>query len=172
MIVATLEEAKGVAHPDGCLLVVWCTWPILHEFIRATEGWAWGPVLTGGAWVKWQDPESPLEPGMGYTWLGDSEPVLVYRVGKPFRDPSQLLRNAWFSPRRRHSEKPVGWMRQWMRRWVPPVGGRVLDVFSGLAPAARAAYAEGVEYTGVELDEQRIIDAKALLAQYHSDVAE
>lgn len=171
--------AGGPERPRG-LLVVWCTWPKLQEWQdavsalerdRGPQFWPWGGALTGGAWAKWNHQEDKGAPGAGYVWTGDSEPVLIYRSGPSrdtFRDRSQLVRNAWFSPRGRHSEKPVGWMRQWLRRWTPP-GAIVLDLFAGLAPLARACVAEGREYVGIEMDPDRLGQARALLAQYRPD---
>ena len=52
----------------------------------------------------------------------------------------------------------------WLRRWVPP-GGRVLELYAGLGPLARACHAEGVQYMGCEIDPERHATALTRLRQ-------
>lgn len=58
-------------------------------------------------------------------------------------------------------------MREWIRAWTDP-GDLVVDVFAGLAPLARACYAEGRRYVGAEIDPERHALALVRLARYVS----
>ena len=157
-----MEHMRGAAarlKPGGRLLL-WTCWPLLASMPVATppDGLEY---VTGGSWHKIRP-----QPGAGYHWLGDSEPVLLYRKknGTAHTDRSVLASNAHASRPTEHSEKPVGWYRMWLRRWVPP-GGRVLELYAGLGPLARACHAEGVQYMGCEIDPERHATALTRLRQ-------
>ena len=118
------------------------------------------PAKTGGSWNKTQ-----ATPGVGYHWLGHSEPVLVYCApGVGVRHPKEGLRSGWCSDAANHSAKPEAWHRAMIRRWTDP-GDLVLDVYAGLGGVARACLAEGRAYVGAEIDETRHAAAMALTAQ-------
>jgi hypothetical protein len=135
-------------------LALWCTWPKLGEWWAAAQahGLRW-TYKSGGSWHK----EGP--PGVGHHWRGHSELVLMYTKGSPTIAPS-MLRNAHTSQRQRHSEKPVGWMAEWLERWTSP-GDLVLDLFAGLGPMARACARTGRRYVGAELDPERYREARS-----------
>lgn len=146
------------------LLALWVTWPLLGEWWRA---WDEDPV-TGAAWTK----SGPGDTGMygaGYWFAGCSEPMLLYSSGGGYRDPAAMLRGAWVEPPEEHSRKPVAWMVQMIRRWVPE-GGLVLDPFAGLGSVAEAVMLAGGgrRYLGTELSPERHAAAMALLAQVSS----
>ena len=143
-------------------LALWHTWPIL------TADWdqcidLWGRPVTGGAWLK-SDAEDSGHYGPGYHWAGCSEPVLIYTRPGSYTDRSQPLRNAWHERPGPHSRKPVGWMRQWLRRWTKP-GDLVLDMYAGLGSVAEACILEDRRYIGAEPDEDRHRRALGMLAQ-------
>jgi hypothetical protein len=144
-------------------MALWTTWPLIQDWYTATRDWRWGGSVSGGAWVKSGDGDSGHY-GPGYHWAGCSEPVLVYtgKNSQTYRD--QPLRNAWIEPPGLHSRKPVGWMRQWLRRWTMP-GDLVVDPYAGLASAGEACLLEGRRYLGAEIDPRRHAQAMALLAQ-------
>ncbi|HYD02651.1 MAG TPA: DNA methyltransferase [Phycisphaerales bacterium] len=151
-----------IAALDDTYLLVWCTWPFLREWtIQAdTTGWDY---LSGGCWGK------TGRIGAGFHWRGDSEPLLVYRKGKPqpFRHD---LSNLFLSPRtKNHSEKPVEWLCRLIDTFCPP-GGLVLDLYAGLAPVARACRETGRRYLGCEIDPARHAAAVALLEGREIDV--
>ncbi|MCK5549171.1 MAG: hypothetical protein KAI41_01415, partial [Hyphomicrobiaceae bacterium] len=106
-----------LAQLDAPRLALWITWPILAADWPAKLP-VWGRPVTGGAWFK-SDPGDSGDYGQGYHWAGTSEPVLIYTRGASHNSRSKL-RNAWHEPRGLHSRKPVEWMAQWFRRWVPP----------------------------------------------------
>ena len=105
-------------------------------------------MLTGGSWHK------SGSGAIGYHWIGDSEPVLLYKVGSPPCGRWDALRNAHNSAREGHSVKPVEWMRGWLRRWTDP-GDLVLDLYAGLGSVAIACALEGRRYIGAEIDPER-----------------
>ena len=146
-IVEHLAAARASAARD-CRLVVWCTWPMVGEWFERTAGWTWGRPVTGGSWHK------EGAPGVGFHWRGNSELVLVYRVGRPRTAKREMLLNAHSSRRGRHSEKPAPWLAAMLRRWTEP-GDLVLDLYAGMAPMAHACHAEGRRYVGAEIDADR-----------------
>lgn len=154
-IVEHVDAAWDSAAPDS-YLALWCTWPKLWEWSEASRSLRWA-YISGGAWTKTHGI------GVGFHWRGDSEPLLLYRKGKP--KSLATIRNAHSTPRSEaiHSEKPLGWARDHVRAWCSP-GGTVLDLYAGMAPYARAAHLEGRRYVGAEIDQQRHADALGLLA--------
>lgn len=161
-----LDATAEAARPDA-RLVVWHCWPLLVEMIGDLARCAatgsdrtedadrvavlhparWEPV-TGGAWVK-----SPHQ-GVGFHWLGRSEPVLVYRRASPPTDRGVDLGNAHVSEPGDHSAKPEEWHEAMIRRWTEP-GDLVLDLYAGLGGIARACARSGRRYVGAEIDPKR-----------------
>ena len=162
-IVDLLALAHGVAKP-GARLAVWLTWPKLQNWIDAVEScrrWPWR-FVSGGAWTK------KGGPGIGYHWLGNSEPVLVFcKNGKTHTNTSITTSNAHTSRRQKHSEKPAGWMAEWLQRWTEP-DDLICDLFAGMAPLGRAVAmaAEGRRYVGAEIDPDRYREAVDKLAMW------
>ncbi len=157
-IAAHLDAAYDSAAPGG-RLALWYCWPLLEEVLPAVRATRWGASITGGAWQK------TGRQGVGFHWLGDSEPVAVYvkRGATPHTDRAENLTNAWSSEPGPHSAKPVGWQRAWLRRWTPP-GALVLDLYAGLGTVAEACAIEGRSYVGAEIDPERHAKALGLLA--------
>ncbi len=139
-----LRAAYDCAADDAYLLC-WCTWPKLAEWLTAGRDIGWG-YKSGGCWHK----TSGL--GVGFHWRGDTEPLLLYTKGSP--RPVGCVRNGYGSPRQAHSEKPAEWLSALVEAFTEP-GDLVLDVYSGLAPMARACLATGRRYLGAEIDPER-----------------
>lgn len=160
---STIAEHLTLAR--GARLALWLTWPLLGEWEAATRGWAWGPPITGGAWAKSDGRAGHYGPG--YHWAGCSEPVLVYCRPNAHNDRAAPLRNTWQQAPGEHSAKPIGWLTDWIRRWVPP-GGLVADPYAGLGTVARATLwaGEGRRYVGWEIDADRHAAACSLIAQH------
>tara|TARA_R110000796_G_scaffold130082_1_gene245712 strand:+ start:109 stop:804 length:696 start_codon:yes stop_codon:yes gene_type:complete len=141
-------------------LLVWATWPKLTEWQEEARRMREWTYKTGGSWHKQR-----RSPGIGYHLLGASEPFLIYtKDGGCFTNSQELTHNAHQSIPGTHSEKPVDYYRLLLRRWVPP-GGRVLEIYAGLGPLARACHAEGVQYVGCEIDPDRHATALTRLRQ-------
>jgi len=152
-----LDLAYGSAG-KACRLAVWYTFPKDAEWDAAGRaGKRWGPIVTGGAWLKTQ------QVGVGYHWRGQVEPVAIFTRGSTGRC-RELLLNGYQSPPTDHSEKPIEWLRQWVRAWTDP-GDLVIELYAGLAPMARACLMEGRRYMGAEIDPERHAEALARLAQ-------
>lgn len=165
-IYSGLSESEIAAHLDaayacgaaGCRLACWYTWPKDAEWRASGQAGArWGERVTGGAWVKIG------QVGVGYHWRGQSEPVAVFTRGSVGR-PGALLLNAHISTPGDHSEKPMDWLREWLRAWTAP-NDLVLDLYAGMAPMARACAMEGRRYVGAEIDPERHQMALARLAR-------
>lgn len=159
-IAAHLDASYDCAGP-ACRLAVWYTWPKAAEWRAAgMAGPRWGAETTGGAWLKtshWCGSS-----GVGYHWRGQTEPVAVFTRGACGRASEGTLKNGHASISGPHSEKPLDWLRAWVRAWTDP-GDLVLDLYAGLAPMARACLLEGRRYVGAELDADRHALAMARL---------
>lgn len=149
-----LGAAVERMRPGG-RLALWTCWPLLVEaMIGDLPPWLTIPGLawkSGGAWNK----DGP--PSNGYHWRGHSEPVLVgVREGGAAGRARVVLRSGFTSRPEAHSRKPVAWMADWIRAWVPP-GGLVLDLYAGLGSVAEAVVeaGEGRRYVGAEVDVDR-----------------
>lgn len=155
-IAAHLRRCADAAAPD-CYAVVWCTWPLINQWMAADVGrWEY---LTGGSWHK-----TGGRSGIGYHWRGNSEPILVYRIGRPRPIGGEVVSNAITSPRAEHSAKPIGHLSRILRSWCRP-GLPVLDLYAGLATAASACQIAGLDYVGCEPDPGRYAAARDRLSQ-------
>lgn len=145
-IVQHIRAAWRVAADDA-YLIVWCTFPKLHEWsLRGQLSMSW-EYITGGAWIK------SGGMGIGFHLRSNAEALLVYRKGAPKPRTHQV--NYWTAPRTGHSEKPQNALRD-LLRWGSPEGGLVLDLYAGASAAlARACRAEGRRYLGAEIDPAR-----------------
>jgi len=158
-IAAHLAAAYRVTAPNSYLFV-WCTFPLLAEWMRcdglmADSGWAY---ISGGAWGK----IGSL--GVGYHFRGDSELLLAYKKGQP-RPQTGSKSNLWLAPKTGHSEKPQLALRA-LVQMAAPVGGLVVDCYAGdSASLARACRATGRAYVGAELDPKRHARALIRLSQ-------
>lgn len=150
-----LRRAVEALRPGG-RLALWACWPLLVEALgkRQRVPWLHVPGLawkSGGAWGKLGPP------GVGFHWRGHSEPVLVgVREGGAAGRAAVMLRSGHTSTAEAHSRKPVAWIADWVRAWVPP-GGLVLDLYAGLGSVAEAVVeaGEGRRYVGAEVDVER-----------------
>jgi N6-adenosine-specific RNA methylase IME4 len=156
-IVEVLRESAALAREDAYLLV-WVTGPFTEPLLTAvaeSEDWPW-EYVGQGCWGKTGGP------GSGFVWRGNAEFLLVYRRGKPPQPDSAKVQNLWLEPRGEHSEKPEGWLRLLVEGWTDPRDS-VLDLWAGRAPMARACAATGRSYLGIELDLNRLGEARLAL---------
>lgn len=168
-ISAIIDQSFDSAGPNA-RLAVWYTWPKDEEWRASGQaGPRWGRRVTGGAWTKMQPTDSgarALDPGVGYHWRGRTEPVALFTRGACGRM-REVLHNGFVSLPEEHSEKPVLWMRAWLRAWTAP-GDIVVDIFAGLAPLARACLHENRRYIGAEIDPERHARSLVKLNEYRS----
>lgn len=169
----TIAEHIAAAYratASDARLVMWHCWPLVIEAIAvmrrerrkgkpptmtALDILGRWTEITGGAWEKDRD-----EPGVGHHWLGNNEPVIVAKKGSPYTDRAVILRNTFASEPGGHSEKPVKWQADMIRRWVAP-GGGVLDLYGGHGSVAVAVMeaGEGRWYAGAEVFPKRHAEA-------------
>ena len=164
---AHLGSSVALLRPGG-RLALWTCWPLLAEALSGPERPPWLAVpglrwVTGGAWVK-----TDARPGVGYHWRGKAEPVLLGVVEGPAGRAATMLRSGWASDAEEHSRKPVAWLAEWLRAWVPP-GGLVVDMYAGLGSVAEAVLeaGEGRRYLGAEIDEERHHEALTRVFRRH-----
>jgi N6-adenosine-specific RNA methylase IME4 len=101
-----------LAHPDGCRLVMWMTWPHLHRVPELLAAWDF-KYCTGRPWLKiWPKEDGLLlypdsfAVGCGYEVRNTSEFQIIAKKGRPQRLDGAKLRGHIIAPRREHSRKP------------------------------------------------------------------
>jgi len=130
--VMTLDDIKAipvssVAHPDGCVLLLWVTDPMLKEGIEVMEAWGFKYRTVGFTWVKTNRPPQRKKNlvgkflevwdeivfgvgtffmGCGYWTRSNPEMCLLGVRGKSPARKSRRVRQLIVSPRREHSRKP------------------------------------------------------------------
>lgn len=101
-----------LAHPDGCRLFLWATSPILPRAFEVMRAWGFR-YSTARYWAKlWPSedemfvyPDS-LARGTGYEVIGNIEPLLIGKRGRPQRIEGKKPGSLFFARRREHSRKP------------------------------------------------------------------
>lgn len=108
-----------LADPEGCLLWLWATWPMLAQGLEVMAAWGFRYV-SGFPWNKRTLAGGPVM-GTGYVVRGTSEPVLLGVRGRPAYGPEirrvrgcldtcndAAVLDGWFldAKRREHSRKP------------------------------------------------------------------
>ena len=146
-----IAEHLRATHPiaaKNSRLVTWSTWPKLAEFWKEFgSGTPW-KYVTGGSWHK-----EGGNGGVGYHWLGRSEPILVYKKGSPTLRWDSFS-NAHNSRPDRHSVKPVGFLEGMLERWTDEED-LIVDLYAGLGSMALACHNTGRRYLGAEIDKCR-----------------
>jgi N6-adenosine-specific RNA methylase IME4 len=103
-----------LAHPSGCWLFVWTTWPHLANSIAMIDGWGF-TYSTGRPWLKtWPSEEDSLfllpdsyATGTGYVVRNTTEPMLIAkRFPRGVRSGRYQMQGHIIAPRREHSRKP------------------------------------------------------------------
>lgn len=98
---------KRISDPEGCLLYLWYSPPILEDAMRLMEEWGFTYATTAFVWVKTKDGQN-LQVNPGHYTLSSCEMVnvgKVRRVPKPrgARNERQVI----LAPRTAHSAKPL-----------------------------------------------------------------
>jgi N6-adenosine-specific RNA methylase IME4 len=102
-----------LAHPDGCRLFLWITWPQLYRFPEMLRAWGF-KYCSGLPWLKlWPDEGDALflmsdsfARGTAYEVTNSSEPLIIAKRGKPQRLGDEKFAGHFIAPRRQHSRKP------------------------------------------------------------------
>lgn len=94
----------SLAHPDGCLLFLWATAPMMEQAFTAIERWGF-TFKTMGPWVKLSKTGNGLAFGTGFRFRSTCEFFLVATRGKVPQG-ARNIRNIIIAPVREHSRKP------------------------------------------------------------------
>jgi N6-adenosine-specific RNA methylase IME4 len=133
----TMDTAEIAALPVGllasnnCLLLLWCTWPMLRDGFAVMEAWGFRYV-SGGAWDKGRM-------GPGYVVRTRCEPFLLGTTGS--FDHARGHQNLIAETRRQHSRKPEAAYR-WLETYRP--GATRLELFSRTPRQGWAAWGDEV----------------------------
>lgn len=93
---------------EDAVLLLWATWPFIADALRVIDAWGF-EFVTGLPWIKTQADITKLAYGVGYWFRGVTEPILVAKRGKAYRNPALGILHAaagLASPRLEHSRKP------------------------------------------------------------------
>lgn len=93
-----------LAHPDGCLLILWGTAPGIELAFNTMKAWGF-MYKTMGAWAKLSKTGAKWSFGTGFRLRSAAEFWLVGTRGKPPRG-ALNVRNLIAAPVREHSRKP------------------------------------------------------------------
>lgn len=98
---------KKLADPEGCLLYLWYSPPILEDAMKVTEAWGFSHATTAFVWVKTKDGKT-LQVNPGHYTMSSCEMVNVSKVRRvPVPRGSRKERQVIFEPRTKHSCKPL-----------------------------------------------------------------
>lgn len=100
------EDIKRITDPEGCLLYLWYSPPILEDAMRLTEAWGFTYATTAFVWVKTSNGQT-LQVNPGHYTMSSCEMVNVAKVRRvPKPRGSRNIRQVVFAPRTNHSSKP------------------------------------------------------------------
>ena len=95
-----------------CLLLMWCTWPMLREGVKLMDLWGFD-YITGFPWIKTIPTSGTIRCGIGFWTQSVSEFVMVGKLGKispPKKDKRRGLLfgedRQFYGPINKHSTKP------------------------------------------------------------------
>jgi len=115
------------AHPDNCMIAMWCTWPKMDEGQSLLRSWGFEHV-TGCPWVKTVTEALSCKRGTGFWFAGMSEFVIIGRRGKVERlfweTPVGMLcgeNRQFYGPIGRHSAKPVAFQSFIAKHFEGPI---------------------------------------------------
>ena len=114
---------KRLADPEGCLLYLWYSPPIMEDAMKVTEAWGFKHATTAFVWVKKSDDKLVYDkktgnlvkiiPGKfqinpGHYTMSSCEMVNVSKRKKvPVPRGARNVRQVVFEPRTTHSAKPL-----------------------------------------------------------------
>ncbi|MFS0697782.1 DNA-methyltransferase [Streptomyces nitrosporeus] len=156
-----LADAYRLTRPGGSCLVFtdWAQLPATSDALQA-GGYTWRGI------IPWRKPISrPVKDG----FRRECEYVLWGSRGDPLRHAPTIYLPGWLEgsqPRgkaRVHiTQKPESIMRQLVQ--IAPLGGLVLDPFTGSGTTGAAALAEGRRFVGIEQAPANVTIARERLA--------
>lgn len=97
---------------DNCLLLMWCTWPMLTEGADLLRSWEF-KYITGVPWIKTVPNSGTIRCGIGFWTQSTSEFLLIGKRGKVSPSKKDKRRGLLFGedrqfygPINKHSTKP------------------------------------------------------------------
>jgi len=93
-----------LAHPEGCMLVMWGTAPMLPQALETMAAWGF-TFKSAGCWAKQSTTGEKWAFGTGFIYRSASEFYITATRGKP-KVQSRSVRNLIVAPVREHSRKP------------------------------------------------------------------
>lgn len=98
-------DIASLAHPSGCALFLWASWPMLDHALWVIDNWGFTYKTCAFAWVKVNKDGITPSIGTGYWTRANSEVCLLATIGKPKRKHADV-RQAIIESAREHSRKP------------------------------------------------------------------
>ncbi len=115
-----------LAHPEGARLFLWATMPFLPQALDVVKGWGFR-YSTSRVWVKvWPKNANPpwdersFTHGSGYEVIGNPEPLIIAKIGKPPGASTPRPKALIVAPRREHSRKPESVGAEIERKFAGP----------------------------------------------------
>jgi N6-adenosine-specific RNA methylase IME4 len=107
MTLADIEAlpVADLAHPEGCTLALWATFPMLPQALGVMSAWGFR-YKSGEPWAKRSRGGKAWAFGTGYWFRNASELLLIGTRGKA-RPMVRNVRGLIVAPLREHSRKPV-----------------------------------------------------------------
>lgn len=97
-------RVADLAHPDGCVLLMWATAPMVPQALGVIEAWGF-TYSSMAAWAKQSKTGRTWAFGTGHRFRSAMEPLILATMNDP---PllSRSVRNLIVAPVREHSRKP------------------------------------------------------------------
>lgn len=68
---------------DDCALFIWCTWPMMPDWLRVIDGWGFRYAGLAWEWIKFNPETGKYAFGPGYGTRKNLEPCLLATRGAP-----------------------------------------------------------------------------------------
>ena len=97
-------EVANLAHPDGCVLLLWGTAPMVPEALEVVAAWGF-TYSSMAAWAKRSRGGRKWAFGTGHRFRSAMEPIILATMNEPPLR-ARNVRNLIEAPVRQHSRKP------------------------------------------------------------------
>lgn len=97
---------QDLADPEGCILFMWATFPMLKDALQVIEAWGFKYKTIGFTWAKLNPKAGTPFFGVGYYTKSNAEPCLIATKGRVLKPALNTVSSLILSPRREHSRKP------------------------------------------------------------------
>jgi N6-adenosine-specific RNA methylase IME4 len=97
---------SDLADPEGCILFLWATFPMLQDAFRVIEAWGFKYKTIGFTWGKLNTRAGTPFFGVGHYTKSNAEPCLIATRGRVLKPAVDTVSSLILAPRREHSRKP------------------------------------------------------------------